>query len=233
MNLGAEVLDEAYNLHSYVPIDISAPYLSQSIKELKQDYPTLTIEGMCADFTTPISLPESAGHEKKVVFFPGSSFGNFEPMEGELFLKRTAAMLEKGDGLLIGIDLVKNPDILHAAYNDTQGYTAAFNKNILERINREMDADFDLASFEHYAFYQPIEKRIEMHLISQVEQTVQVGPASIPFKEGESIHTENSYKFTVHDFTVLAAKCGFTRDKVWLDTNQHVALLYFERTSNE
>jgi dimethylhistidine N-methyltransferase len=155
----------------------------------------------------------------RAAFFPGSSIGNFEPAEARLFLQRVAMMLGKGGKLLIGVDLRKDPARLHAAYNDAQGVTAAFNLNLLQRMNRELEANFELNQFWHYAFYNPLLYRIEMHLLSMKQQTVQIGEAQIHFHNGETIHTESSYKYSLEAFKALAAHAGFDTLQVWQDNN--------------
>jgi len=201
----------------YMPIDISLEHLYQSAISIATDYPELQICAVCADYSEVIELPTLADAYPRVAFFPGSSIGNFEPKEAGLFLQRVATMIGVGGKLLIGVDLRKDPCLLHAAYNDAQEVTAAFNLNLLERINRELEADFKLDSFRHYAFYNPRLHRIEMHLLSMKNQTVRIGETTINFQNGESIHTENSCKYSVEAFQKLAALAGFDTLQVWQD----------------
>ncbi|MDP3879804.1 MAG: L-histidine N(alpha)-methyltransferase, partial [Dehalococcoidales bacterium] len=189
------LLDNLPNPTAYTPIDISGQQLLQVSRELSSDYPHLEVLPVCADYTGNFELPVPAEYcHRTMVYFPGSTIGNFDPEPAVHFLEHVAGVCGEGGGLLIGVDLKKDPAVLHRAYNDGQGVTAAFNLNLLERINRELGADFKLDSFEHYAFYNPGESRVEMHLVSLREQEVHVGETTIPFQTGESIWTESSYK---------------------------------------
>lgn len=198
----------------FMPIDISGEHLVASQAPLRQRFPDLVIEPLAADFTEPLTLPEAVG--RRVGFFPGSSIGNFEPAEALALLRRMSAWLT-GGGLLIGVDLVKEPALLHAAYNDAAGVTAAFNRNVLERANRELGCDFDVQGFAHAALYQPVLQRVEMHLVSRARQTVHLAGQPFVFEEGESLHTENSYKYTVDGFQALARSAGWWPQAVWCD----------------
>lgn len=206
----------------YVAIDISKEYLIESTARLADLYPRLDAYAVCADYGRPLELPEAAleGAGRRVVFFPGSTIGNFAPAEAQDFLRTTADQLGTGGALLIGVDLKKDHSKLNAAYNDAEGVTAAFNLNLLTRLNRELDADFDLSTFDHLAFYNDDAGRIEMHLVSKRDQSVCVGSEEIWFAQGEAVHTENSYKFTVDEFQKLAASAGFQSDRVWTDEGQ-------------
>ena len=201
----------------YMPVDISGEHLHMAARRLQAEYPALQIQPVVADYTMPLILPKAAADSgKRVGFFPGSSLGNFQPDEALEFL-RLAARLLQGGGLLVGVDLVKAPAVLHAAYNDDQGVTAAFNLNLLRRMNAELAADFDLNGFAHYAFYQAARQRVEMHLVSKLRQTVRIGEERFDFAEGDSILTEESHKFTVDSFRALAAAAGFSPGPVWID----------------
>ncbi|MDQ0569154.1 dimethylhistidine N-methyltransferase [Variovorax paradoxus] len=201
----------------YLPIDISGEHLEAAAERLKADYPQLVVQPIAADYTMPLVLPAPLpGAGKRVGFFPGSTIGNFEPDEALAFLQLAARML-RGGGLLIGVDLVKEPARLHSAYNDAQGVTAAFNLNLLRRANAELDADFDLDGFAHAAFYNAPKQRIEMHLVSRRAQTVSLDGERFGFEEGETIHTEYSHKFTVDGLRALAVKAGFRPLAVWTD----------------
>ena len=201
----------------FLPLDISADYLQRQAAALRADFPGLIVQPLAGDFSGPMTLPPLAeGAARRVGFFPGSSLGNFNPAEALAFLQQCATLLA-GGGLLIGIDLVKSPERLHRAYNDAAGVTAAFNKNVLLRANHELDADFDLDAFDHYAYYHPGLQRIEMHLLSRKAQRVQVCGEAVDFAQGESIHTENSYKFTVPGFQALALQAGLLPAAVWCD----------------
>ena len=201
----------------FLPLDISADYLQRQAALLRADFPGLIVQPLAGDFSGPMALPLLAeGAVRRVGFFPGSSLGNFNPAEALAFLRQCATLLA-GGGLLIGIDLVKSPERLHRAYNDAAGVTAAFNKNLLLRANHELDADFDLDAFDHYAYYQPGLQRIEMHLLSRKAQRVSICGEAVDFAQGESIHTENSYKFTVPGFQALALQAGLLPAAVWCD----------------
>lgn len=198
----------------FMPIDISGDHLVASQAPLRARFPTLSIEPLAADFTEPVTLPAPVG--RRVGFFPGSSIGNFEPLEALALLRRMSGWLS-GGGLLIGVDLVKEPTLLHAAYNDAAGITAAFNRNVLTRANRDLGCDFDAEGFAHAAFYHPVLQRIEMHLVSRRRQTVHLAGQGFVFEEGESLHTENSYKYTVEGFQALARSAGWWPQAVWCD----------------
>ncbi|MBN3789866.1 L-histidine N(alpha)-methyltransferase [Burkholderia sp. Ac-20353] len=201
----------------YVPVDISADYLHDAAARLRAAYPWLDVAPLAADYTKADELAAlSASPRRRIGFFPGSTIGNFSPDEADAFL-HDAARLLRGGGLLIGADLVKNPDTLHRAYNDAQCVTAQFNLNLLARANAELGADFDLDGFTHCAFYDLQLQRIEMHLVSERAQTVRVCGRTFRFEAGERIHTENSYKFTIDGFQAIARRAGFVPDTVWTD----------------
>jgi dimethylhistidine N-methyltransferase len=203
-----------------LPIDISAEHLHASAAQLRRDRPGLVVRPLAADFMQDLALPPANG--PRVGFFPGSSIGNFEPDDARRLLQRMAQWLD--GGLLIGVDLVKEPDLLHAAYNDAQGVTARFNRNLLARANAELGADFDLGRWAHSAFYHPPLQRIEMHLVSRSDQVVQLCGHAIPIAEGDSLHTENSYKYTVAGFQRLARSAGFEPEAVWVDARRWFSL---------
>ncbi|MDM0053870.1 L-histidine N(alpha)-methyltransferase [Variovorax sp. J22R115] len=201
----------------YVPIDISGEHLEAAAARLRADYPHVIVQPVVADYTMPLVLPSrDKGAGQRVGFFPGSTLGNFSPDEALAFLQLAHRLL-RGGGLLLGVDLVKDPALLHAAYNDAQGVTAAFNLNLLRRANAELDTDFDLGGFTHAAFYNSPMRRIEMHLVSRRAQTVTLDGQRFVFEEGETIHTENSHKFTVEGLRTLAVKAGFRPAAVWTD----------------
>ena len=211
------LLDALQRPARYVPIDLSAEHLLQHAKLLAADHPGLRIEPLVADFSAELVLPPlPEGARRRVGFFPGSSIGNFTPDEALAFLQHAAQALA-GGGLLIGVDLVKDPAVLHRAYNDAAGITAAFNKNLLARANRELGCAFELDAFDHYAFYDPREQRIEMHLVSRRRQAVVVCGERFVFDEGQTLHTENSCKYTVDGFRQLARAAGFEPQAVWTD----------------
>jgi L-histidine Nalpha-methyltransferase len=221
------LLDALAHPRAYVPIDISGDYLRAMAARLKTQRPALPVLPVVADFTRPLALPLLADDVRRIGFFPGSTIGNMDDAEALAFLRKAAAML-KGGGLLIGVDLVKDPAILHAAYNDAAGVTEAFNKNLLARANREAAANFDLARFAHYALYNPLQQRVEMYLVSTAAQRVTVCGRSIAFSEGEAIHTEYSYKYTVDGFRSLAALAGFIPCQVWCDADRLFSIHWLE-----
>ncbi|OAN15263.1 L-histidine N(alpha)-methyltransferase [Exiguobacterium undae] len=223
------LLSSLHQLEAYMPIDISKEFLIQSAHQLSQDYPTLDIKAVCGDYSTPLVLPIE-DKLKKVIFFPGSTIGNFDPDEAAAFLSRSCQLLEKGDGFLIGIDTKKAASVLDEAYNDQAGVTAQFNLNILQHINESLEGTFDLTWFEHVAFYNEAHGRVEMHLRSRIDQLVTVADQTFSFKQGETIHTENSYKYSVDDFQVLARQNGFTPVTCFTDRNQYFSVHYLEKT---
>lgn len=209
----------------YIPIDISGDHLLSALGALRTEYPQLTVEPVVGDYMSMHRLPGQVYHP--VGFFPGSTIGNLEISEARQFLSHSADLL-RGGGLLIGVDLVKTPAVLHAAYNDSEGVTAQFNLNILRRINRELDGTFNLDNFAHYAFYNVGLQRVEMHLVSQSHQTVTALGHKLYFDEGESIHTENSQKFTVSGFQELASEAGYLPKRVWVDEQRHFSVHWLE-----
>ncbi|EIC31361.1 putative methyltransferase [Methylomicrobium album BG8] len=211
------LLLDALRPASYVPIDISKHHLRVAANALFSDYPWLEIHAVCADYAGSWNLPPGLEGQRRIVFFPGSSIGNLTPGEAAALLKRMARLVGDGGGLLIGVDLVKNVDVLEAAYNDRQKVTEAFNKNLLVRINRELDADFRIDRFDHLAFYNPELDRIEMHLASPEAQLVRIADRTIRMAAGETIHTENSHKYSLASFRRLALRTGFRPGKVWID----------------
>jgi L-histidine Nalpha-methyltransferase len=212
------LLDKLEDPAGYVPIEISREHLLNSAKRVQEAYPDLPVYPVCADYTQPFDLPEIEHPvNRRVVYFPGSTIGNFHPEEAKEFLEQIARVVGPGGGLLLGVDIRKSPEILEPAYNDAAGVTAAFNLNLLERINREMGADFDVSQFRHRAIFNESRSRIEMRLFSQREQTVHIGEQAFTFGAGESILTECSYKYGFDDFANLADAAGFRVDRVWTD----------------
>ncbi len=214
------LLDAMQSPARYVPIDISGEHLAHAAHDLRAAYPGLRVEPVVADYSQPFSLPAApSGGGLRVGFFPGSTIGNYTPPEAVAFLRMAAGVL-RGGALLVGADLIKDPAVLHAAYSDNQGVTAAFNLNLLSRANRELGANFDVAQFAHSAFYNAPLQRIEMHLMSRVRQQVALCGQTFSFEEGETLHTENSYKFTVDGLRALAVQAGFKPGPVWTDNEQ-------------
>lgn len=201
---------------AYMPVDISREFLLQSSIELATEFDDLDVMPVCADYAQTLALPNypPAPKIKRIGFFPGSTIGNFDETEAVAFLQQAAQSV---DGLLIGVDLKKDPETLNAAYNDAAGVTAAFNLNLLARINRELSGNFDLTRFTHQAQYNASAGRIEMHLVSECAQIVSVAGKRISFRDGERIHTENSYKYSLSEFAQLAERAGFASEKTWVD----------------
>jgi len=209
----------------YVPVDISREHLADAAARLRTEIPWLRVVPVAGDFTTGLPARHADDDVRTVVYFPGSTLGNFDPAEAERLLGHFAAAAGAGGAVVLGIDLKKTPEVLHAAYNDSEGVTAAFNKNVLARMNRELGADIDLETFAHYAFYEPLHGRIEMHLVSLVPQEIQVSGESFSFGEGESIRTECSYKYDLPSVTRLAARAGLAVERQWLDEQRRFAVL--------
>jgi dimethylhistidine N-methyltransferase len=221
------LLDHLPDLAGYVPMDISREHLHQTAEGLASAYPDLEILPLCADYTQKFELPEATrAVQSRVVYFPGSTIGNFHRAEAAAFLCRVAEVCGPGGGLLIGVDLRKSPQILEPAYNDAQGVTAAFNLNLLHRMNLELGSDFDLDNFAHQAFYNEAVGRIEMHLLSLNAQTVHLGSEAIEFEEDETIWTECSYKYSLPEFAAMAGTAGFQVRQVWTDSEQKFSVQY-------
>jgi dimethylhistidine N-methyltransferase len=218
------LLDAAPAVTAYVPVDISATQLAAEAAQLRLDYPRLTVQPVAADFTQAFRIPPALTGLARAGFFPGSTIGNFEPYEAAAFLQHAAAMLGRDAVLIVGIDLVKDAKILHAAYNDAAGVTAKFNLNLLVRMNRELGANFDLTAFCHQAFYNSERSRIEMHLASRRRQQVTLAGRQIEFRAGETIHTENSYKYKIDSFGALARGSGWTPIAHWTDAQGYFSV---------
>ena len=209
----------------YIPVDISEAALREAAWRLAREFPWLEIAGVVGDFSRPLKLPPYRGaRRRRVAYFPGSTIGNLAAGEAEAFLRMTRGQVGARGAMLVGVDLKKDANVLHAAYNDARGVTAAFNLNLLARINRELGGDFDLRRFRHYAFYNASLGRVEMHLVSLVKQQVRVSRSRFEFDAGETIHTENSCKYSIEEFRVLAAEAGFRGAKVWRDRRRLFSL---------
>ena len=213
------ILLEGLRPCAYVPMDISSDHLQLAAQELAIAFPWLEIHAACTDFTREMQLPPSAPKGTHVAFFPGSSIGNFDPQAAVKFLDSIAELVGSGGYLLIGVDLKKDKAILEAAYDDASGITARFNMNLLERINRELGSNFDLESWHHRALYNETAGRIEMHLVSTQTQDVRIVQHTFSFDRGESIHTENSYKYSADEFIAMARQAGFQSQALWIDEN--------------
>lgn len=225
------LLLEALRPRHYLGIDISREFLLESVQRLAHDYPWLEVHAACADFTQDLDLPDGEGSGRKLAFFPGSTIGNFEPNEALSFLQRVRRLVQPDGALLIGVDLKKDPQVLHAAYNDSVGVTAEFNLNLLERLRTELGAKLDPKNFRHRAFYNPTRGRIEMHLVSRRAQEILLLGRRFHFEPGESIHTENSYKYSVEEFHALARSAGMRPQRVWLDSARLFSVHYLSVTT--
>jgi dimethylhistidine N-methyltransferase len=222
------LLNAASKPARYVPMDISGAHLQAASAVLQNEFKDLLIQPMVGDYTSDWQLPTPLPHAgKRVAFFPGSTIGNFSPQQAKTFFQNCAQHL-KGGALLLGVDLIKSPDVLHAAYNDAQGVTAAFNLNLLARANRELGSDFDVTQFAHSAFYNAPLQRIEMHLLSLKAQTVHLNGNAYAFQEGETLHTEYSHKFTITGVQQAAQSAGLQAATVWTDPQLMFGLLWLD-----
>jgi dimethylhistidine N-methyltransferase len=234
-SLKIRLLLQAIRPNCYVPMDISKDFLLSSAESLMDDYPWLDVYAACVDYSQPVRLPaDMITPAQKLGFFPGSSIGNFSPQEAQVFLQGVRNTLGKDGAMLIGVDLQKDKQVLEAAYNDCQNVTAAFNFNILHHINRVLGTQFNVDYFEHKAIYSEAKGRIEMHLVSTMDQIVKISDSNNPegesknitFKAGETIHTENSYKYSKQSFTDLIAGAGFEVRECWSDDKEYFAIFY-------
>ncbi|HEY6023847.1 MAG TPA: L-histidine N(alpha)-methyltransferase [Pseudolabrys sp.] len=222
------LLRAAPKLAAYVPVDICGEMIEQEAIELRADFPQLKVLPVTADICNPFELPKEAqAAPARIGFFPGSTIGNFDPHEASAFLRNAANILGAGAKLIIGVDLIKPVEVLNAAYNDAAGVTARFNLNLLTRINRELRGTFRLNTFEHHAFYNRERHRIEMHLASLKRQKVKVAGETIDFRAGETIHTENSYKYSVESLAALARGVGWLPAGAWTDERKYFSIQAF------
>lgn len=218
---------------AYVPVEISSEPLQQSVQRLATEFPQLPLQPLCADFSKPLRLPiPPRAPRRTVLYFPGSTIGNFESREAAVLLRKMRNEMGDAGGLLIGVDLKKDTATLEAAYNDRAGVTAEFTLNMLARLNREIGSDFNLASFGHRAHYNPMAGRIETHIVSRCAQQVKVGRHSVAFREDETIHVEYSCKYSIEDFAALAAKAGLSVLRVWTDPQRLFSVQYLVRASS-
>ena len=214
----------------YVPVDISGDHLAAVAKEFSQDFPDIEVLPTVADFTRPFPLPEPRKMPlRNLVYFPGSTIGNFSPPEALNLLRVMYQEAAAGGALLVGVDLKKDSDVLERAYNDSSGVTAEFNLNILRRLNREFGSDFDLQAFRHKAFYSDSKGRIEMHLLSEVAQKVTMAGHVLCFEPGEAIITEYSHKYALDDFAEMVVQAGFSVEKIWTDPKQWFGIYFCAR----
>lgn len=210
---------------AYLALDVSREPLLEATRRIARAFPGLEVWAVCADYSLPFVLPpRERPARRRLAFFPGSTIGNFDPEQARRFLRLLAALVGPGGDLVLGADLPKDRAVLDLAYDDPQGVTAAFNKNLLVRLNRELGADFDLDAFRHLAFFDPVASRIEMHLVSEREQVVHVAGAAYRFAAGERLHTENSYKYDEARLRGLASDAGFTPLAVWTDPERSFSL---------
>jgi len=223
------LLRAARSLACYVPVDICGEMVEREAAELRRDFPALKVLAVTADFTRSFELPAAAeAASARVGFFPGSTIGNFEPHEAAAFLRHAARMLGPGAVLIVGVDLIKSAEVLKAAYNDKAGITAKFNLNLLKRINRELGGTFKLDTFEHHAVYNRERNRVEMHLASLKRQKIKVAGESVDFRAGETIHTENSYKYSAESLAALARGVGWLPAGAWTDADQYFSIQVFK-----
>lgn len=222
------LLLDALRPERYLGLDISRDFLLACTRQLGRDYPWLAVQAACIDYTRDFELPELPTHGRPLAFFAGSSIGNFEPADAETFLHRVHRALGRQGALLIGVDLKKDQAVLEAAYNDAAGFTAAFNRNLLTRMQLELGAELNVDAFRHKAFYNTAAGRIEMHLESTAEQIIRIDGQAFAFQAGETIHTENSYKYGIEEFQAMARRAGFRPAAVWTDPRELFSLHYVE-----
>ena len=216
----------------YVPVEISSEPLRQSVERLAKEFPRLPLQPLCADFSKPLRLPiPPRAPRRTVVYFPGSTIGNFESREAAILLRKMRNEMGDAGGILIGVDLKKDSAVIEAAYNDRAGVTAEFTLNMLTRLNREIGSNFELSAFAHRAHYNPMAGRIETHIVSRCEQQVKVGRVNVAFRADETIQVEYSCKYSLEDFAALAARAGLAVQQVWTDPQQMFSVQYLVRAS--
>jgi dimethylhistidine N-methyltransferase len=217
---------------SYVPVEISPEPLLQSVQRLAREFPQLPLQPLCADFSRPLRLPiPPRAPRRTVLYFPGSTIGNFEAHDAVALLRKMRNEMGDAGGLLVGVDLKKDPAVIEAAYNDAAGVTAEFTLNMLARLNREIGSDFDLAAFAHRARYNPMAGRIETQLVSRREQQVAIGRHKVRFGVDEAIQVEYSCKYSLEDFAALADKAGLAVQRVWTDPQRMFSVQYLVRAA--
>jgi dimethylhistidine N-methyltransferase len=220
------LLDAMHAPAAYVPLDISREQLARVVAELSGDYPHVPVLPVCADYTQPLTVPDLPQRARRVAFFPGSSIGNFHPTEAAVFLRRVRRVIGKDGALLLGVDRHKQESVLHAAYDDREGVTAAFNLNALARLNHDFGADFDLAAFQHRAIWDAGVGRIEMHLESRTAQTAHLAGERFFMAQGETIWTESSYKYDRRRLDQLVTEGGFRVERRWTDEREQFWLAF-------
>ena len=219
------ILLESVMPSAYVPVDISKDHLVRAARAIQADFPGLDVYPTCDDYTQPFALPAPVAALSQVAFFPGSSVGNFSPAAADAFLANVARVVGPGGWFMIGADLKKDPDVLHAAYNDARGVTAAFNRNVLHHINQALGADFDPASFRHEALYNESDGRIEMYLVAESRQVVTIAGETVVIDESERLHTENSHKYGTTEFQDKMQRAGFETVEAWTDDQEYFLVL--------
>lgn len=217
---------------AYVPVEISREHLMMSAKELAKRFPNIEVLPVCADFTQPFDVPSPQhASSRRVIYFPGSTIGNFTPSLARTLLEQMADEVGAGGGVLLGVDLIKDEDVLRRAYNDQKGVTAEFNLNLLRRINRELEANFNLSTFEHTAYYDRRRHAVEMRLVSTTDQTIEISTKQFQIRAGEWIHTEDSHKYSLDGFQELARSAGLDVQQVWTDEQKLFSVQYLVSTS--
>ena len=226
------LLDLLKDVSGYVPVDISAEHLRRAAEAVARDHPAIPVTAICADYTVEFALPQGLqdGFRRRVAFFPGSTIGNLQPDEARDLLRSCWRLVGMGGDMLVGVDLKKSKPILDAAYDDAQGVTAAFNLNLLTRINRELGADFDLGRFAHVGFYNEAQGRVEIYIESRVDQLVHIAGHGFRLTAGERIHTEYSYKYALDEFRTLARRSGWTPLDQWVDADGLFSVHYLRRS---
>jgi dimethylhistidine N-methyltransferase len=220
--------DAGHPIAAYVPIDISRDQLAEVAAQIAAEHPTVSVHPVCADYTAPLYLPDLPQRARRIAFFPGSTIGNFHPTEAAAFLRRVRRTVADDGVLVLGVDRRKGTATLNAAYDDSAGVTAAFNLNMLVRLNRELGADFDLARFRHRAFFNEAASRVEMHLVSLERQVVHVAGERVTFVEGETIWTESSYKYDDVSLDALVSGTGFRITRLWTDAAEQFWVAYLD-----
>lgn len=221
----ARILCELIEPARFVAVDISEAFLHEAVAGMRLAFPHMVIDAIASDLTADIVLPASLPVLHRLVFYPGSSIGNFDPPQAQALLSRMRGLLQDDGALLIGVDLVKDAEVLNAAYDDDTGVTAAFNLNVLDHVNRLIGSDFDTSQWQHRAFFNPEQSRIEMHLEAKVDHLMRWRNGCRSFAQGERIHTENSYKYRVADFVTLLNRAGFSQTQVWTDEHAWFAVI--------
>ncbi len=223
------ILSVHKTIKNYIPIEISGDFLFNAAEKVAKEFPNINISPICVDYLNDFSLPESLKKESKnkVIFFPGSSIGNYDSNDVIKVLKKFIELTDNQGGLLIGVDLKKDKDVLEKAYNDSKGITAQFNLNLLHRIKNELNVDLDVNNFEHQSIYNQKVGRIEMYIVSKKEQSFMINNLKISFEKDEKIHTENSYKYTVNEFKEIALSLGYKKHFYWTDEKEYFSINYF------